>query len=130
MAIVSLGTNTVDTGTQPIIYAPFSYDSRRAYGIYVLCTSANFNSIFSFIRIRAQIEPNTLTPFIESTKYDFDIIPQLQFFFLPFSRLFDNDGDCTLLVTRPPRWKGGGDGTEVTVELSYDDAVDVPSWRD
>ena len=130
MAIVSLGTNPISTGTQPIMYAPFPYDERRAYGIFVLCTSANFNSIFSFIRIRAQIQPNNLTPFIESTKYDFDIIPQQQILLLPFSRLYEGNGDCTLIVTRPPRWKGGGDGTEVTVELSYDDNINVPSWRD
>lgn len=130
MAIVSLGTFPIVTKGLEVFYNPFSYNRRRAYGIYVLCTSSAFNNIFSYLRIRAQIEPNNLTPFRVSNTYELEIVPNLQFFFLPMSRLFDRNGDCTLLVERLPVFRGGGDRTEVTVELSYDDDVDVPSWRD
>lgn len=130
MAIVSLGTFAIATNSLETAYNSFPYNQRRAYGIYVLCTSPAFNNIFSFLRIRAQIEPNGLIPFRVNDPYELDIVPNLQFFYLPMSRLFDNNGDCTLLVERPPIFRGGGDRTDVTVELSYDDQVDVPSWRD
>jgi len=130
MAIVSLGVFPVPTNGLEIAYAPFAYNARRAYGIYVLCTSNGFNNIFSFLRIRAQIEPNGETPFRVNDPYELDIVPNLQFFFLPMSRLFGGNGDCTLLLERKPVFRGGGDRTDITVELSYDDGQDVPSWRD
>lgn len=130
MTIVSLGSLPVSTGTGFVTFNSFNYNQRRAYGIYLICTSSSFTSIFSFIRVRSLFAPNNASPFIESTKYDFDIIPEQQFFFLPCSRLFGADGDCTFLVERIPIWRGAGDGQPISVELSYDDDEDIPSWRD
>lgn len=130
MAIVSLGNNILITGFPEIAYSSFSYNQRRAYGIIVQCASPDFNNIFSYLRMSALIEPNSLIPFKPTDTYQFDIIPQQQMALIPMSRLFDGNGDCTLFLERIPYWRGAGDRTEVTVELSYNNMVDVPSWRD
>ena len=129
MAIVDLGTNNLTTGGAITVYTPFSYDQTLAYGIGIVLTSSNFNSIFSFIRIRALINVPGQPAFADIRNYDIQIVNIVQQFFFAASPLYRGNGTCTFTAQRLPRWKGAGDGTTVTMQLLYDDAITVPSWR-
>ena len=129
MAIIDLGTNGLITGAGPVAYTAFTYDQNSAYGIGCIFTSANFNSIFSFVRIRALINVPGQPPFIEATNYDLQILNIIQLFLFPCSPLFRGNGTVQFFAERLPRWKGAGDGTNVSLQLLYDDAITVPSWR-
>lgn len=129
MAIVDLGTNILTTGGSPIGYTPFTYDQTLAYGIGVIFSSPNFNSIFSFVRVRALINVPGQPAFADVTNFDLQIVNVIQLFFFPASPLYRGSGTCTFFAERLPRWKGAGDGTSVSMQLLYDDAITVPSWR-
>lgn len=129
MAIVDLGTNILTTGTGPIGYTSFNYDQTLAYGIGVIFSSPNFNSIFSFVRVRALINVPGQPAFADVTNFDLQIVNVIQLFFFPASPLYRGNGTCTFFAERLPRWKGAGDGTSVSMQLLYDDAITVPSWR-
>lgn len=129
MAIVDLGTQNMVTGLNPVAFTPFAYDQTQAYGIGCLFTSGNFNLIFSDIRIFAVITMPSFPTFYDARPIIIEInaIPQL--FFWAASPLFFGSGDVTFIAERRPRWRGAGDGTPVTLQLLYDDAITVPSWR-
>ncbi len=128
MAIVDLGTNALATGTGPVAYTAFPYDQTLAYGIGAIFTSPNFNSIFSFVRIRAVINVPAQPAFADATNFDLSIENIIQLFFFPASPLYRGSGTVQFFAERLPRWKGAGDGTPVSLQLLYDDAITVPSW--
>lgn len=128
MAIVDLGTNALTTGSTPVGYTPFTYDQTLAYGIGCIFSSPNFNSIFSFIRVRAVINVPGQPAFADVTNFDLEILNIIQLFFFPASPLYRGNGTVQFFAQRLPRWKGAGDGTDVSLQLLYDDAITVPSW--
>lgn len=129
MAIVNLGNLDLVTGFPPIAYTAFPYDQNTAIGVGCLFSSADFGNIFSFVELRVSILSAGLPIFIDQTVYRLDIINVPQYVLIPFSPLYFGNGDCILLAQRRPVFRGGGDGTQVSLNLVYDDALTVPSWR-
>lgn len=129
MALVDLGTFPLNTGAPFIAYPPFTYDQNTAIGLGCIFTSTDFNNIFSSVELRTFLTPTGIPSFIESTKYPLDIINVIQVVLIPFSPLYFNSGTCSILARRIPTFRGAGDGTPVSLQLIYDDAVTVPSWR-
>ena len=129
MAIVDLGTQTLTTGLNPVPYTPFAYDENLAYSIGVILTSSNFNQIFSYIRVRTLLQVPGFPAYSPIWCEEIEIIPVNQLFFFPASPLFFGSGTCQFFAERLPRWRGAGDATVCTMQLLYDDALTVPSWR-
>ena len=129
MAIVDLGNLNLVTGFPPVAYTAFPYDQNTAVGVGCIFSSSDFGNIFSFVRLRVSILSGSLPLFIDQTVYQLDIINVPQVVLIPFSPLYFGNGDCILLAERRPIFRGGGDGTQVSLNLLYDDALTVPSWR-
>ena len=129
MAIVDLGTQPLSTGLTPVGYTAFTYDQTLAYGIGCIFSSANFNTIFSFVRIRAVINVPGQPAFTVADFYDLEILNFIQLILFPCSPLFRGNGTVQFFAERLPKWKGAGDGTSVSLQLLYDDAITTPSWR-
>lgn len=130
MVLVSLGDLNLNTGGLPVPYAPFSYNRRRAYGLELRFTSADFNNIFSTVRLRARLEPSNDPIVLDWRAFSFEIIPDNAFFFYPLNRLIESNGDCVFQAERIPIWRGAGDNEPVSLELLYNDDTDIGSWID
>ena len=104
MAIVDLGTNNLTTGGTFEVYTPFSYDQSLAYGVGIVFTSSNFNSIFSFVRIRALIDVPGQPVFADIRNYDIQIVNIVQQFFFAASPLYRGNGTCTFTAQRNRRF--------------------------
>ena len=129
MAIVNLGNLDLVTGFPPVAYTPFPYDATTAIGIGCIFSSSNFGNIFSFVQIRVGISAGTLPFFIDSVVYRLDIINVPQYILIPFSPLYFGNGTCTLIAERRPTFRGAGDGTQVSLNILYEDTLTVPTWR-
>ena len=129
MAIVDLGTQNMVTGALPVAFTAFPYDQTQAYGIGCLFTSGDFNLIFSDIRLFAVITMPTFPTFYDSREIIIEINATPQLFMWAASPLFFGSGDVVFIAERRPRWRGAGDANPVTLQLLYDDAISVPSWR-
>lgn len=129
MAIVNLGNLNIVTGFPPVAFTAFPYDQNTGVGIGCIFNSTDFGNIFSFVQIRVGISSGALPFFIDSVVYRLDIINVPQYILIPFSPLYFNSGNCTLLAERRPTFRGAGDGTQVSLTLLYDDALTVPTWR-
>jgi hypothetical protein len=129
MAIVDLGTFDMITGALPVSFNSFPYRQNLAYGIKAIMTSADFNLIYSYLRLAPLITPNNSTSFLLDYNISLDILAVEQFFYFPASSLFERDGDVAFLAQRLPRWRGAGDSNPVTLQLIYDDSNTTQSWR-
>lgn len=129
MAIVSLGTRNVVIGDSPVAFNSFAFNQQLAYILYVSFTSAGFQNIFSVVRVRPRVEVAGSPTAVVAPFEELEIIPAVQILYFPASRLFGGNGNVTYLVERVSRIYGGDDGTEVTMELLYNDSMNVPSWR-
>lgn len=129
MAIVDLGTLNLETGFPPVAFAAFPYNATTAIGVGAIFTSADFNNIFSYVELRTTILSGTLPPFIENTVYRLDILSVIQIVLIPFSPLYFGNGNCIIIAERKPLFRGAGDGTQVSLNLLYEDTLTVPTWR-
>lgn len=129
MAIVDLGTQPLFVGGSPTAYAGFPYDATTAIGIGIVFSSPNFSNIFSRIQLRVSLISSGLPVFIDAQPYNIDVLNVIQIQLIPFSPLYFGNGTCILIAERIPFWRGAGDGTPLSMNLLYDDAVTVPSWR-
>lgn len=129
MAVVSLGKFELFTSQPAVQYNPFPYDQTQAYAIAAVFTAPSFVQIFSWIAIRYRIEVVGQSAFETEPAFRVDIRPLPQLFYFPASSLFRGDGDCIVEAERIPVFRGGADGLSVEMELFYDDAISVPSWR-
>lgn len=129
MAIVDLGTFNMVTGLSPVAFIPFRYRQNRAYALNVIMTSTDFDQIFSYVRIMPYVMPNNALPFLLNYVTELEIMQVNQLFYFPASTLFDQNGDVEFRAQRLPRWKGAGDATPMTLQLTYDDDITTGSWR-
>lgn len=129
MAIVDLGTLNLVVGGGPVAYAAFPYDATTAIGVGAIFSSPNFGSIFSYVEIRVGILSGSLPLFLNAEPIRLDVSSVIQVMFVPFSPLYFGNGNCILTAERIPFWRGAGDGTPLTLNLLYDDALTVPTWR-
>lgn len=129
MAIVSLGSFALFTGQPAVVYNPFNYDQTQAYAIGAVFTAPSFVQVFSYITIKYSIAVVGQPVFETAPTFRLDIEPEVQLFYFAASSLFRGNGTCQVVAERMPVFRGGADGLPVTMELLYDDAVTVPSWR-
>lgn len=129
MTIVDLGTFNMVTGAGPVTFASFPYNQNRAYALNVVMTSADFNQIFSYIRIQPYVMPNGSNPFLLNDATELEIVQPNQLFYFPCSSLFNGNGDVEFRAQRLPRWRGAGDANPMTLQLTYDDSLFTGSWR-
>lgn len=129
MAVVDLGTFVLNIGDNPVTYTAFPFVQTLGYGIGAIFTSPNFSNIVSFVRVRALFVVPGQPPVFWSEPLDLEVIPGIQLMLLPASSLYRGDGTIELTAERRSFWTGGGDGTPLTMQLLYDDAVTTPTWR-
>lgn len=130
MAIATLGVRDLFVGNLPVIFDPFPYNERRAYRLEVQFISSSFTNIFSTVVLQARINASGQPPILDNRKFTFDILSDRQIFFYPLNRLVDGNGDVTFMAERIPIWRGAGDGQPVSLELFYDDNLNIQSWID
>lgn len=129
MAVVNLGTSTVDIGGVPVTYTPFAFRDNRAYLIEARCTIERPNLIFSRFQVRGIFTNSAYSMTYTHHLIDLPLSERNQVFLLPFSNLYDGNGTVTLEVERLPIVRGGGDDTgQVDLQLLYDDSADVRTW--
>lgn len=128
MAIVSLGSVDLFIGAGFSIYTPFAYSGNRAYIIYAEFTSTNFSNLVSFVRIYPYVQPTGGTSRLLASYTDLEILDEPSMFYFPCSTLFNGNGDVSFYVERRSYWTGGGDGENVNLTLSYDDALFTNTW--
>jgi len=128
MAIVDLGTLVFPVGGVAQLFTGFSYNQRRAYALYFNITPTQPTNIFSELEVRPLVTPNNGQPCYGYEFYRVEINKSPRCIFIPFSRLYDSNGTCQLEVERINLIRGGGDSGDVTVNVTYDDDLDIPSW--
>lgn len=129
MAIVNLGTRQLNIGGGMQTFNAYPFKDDKAYLIKGLFTISQINNIFSFVRIRGLITVPGQPSFWAPIVVDLDIIPVPFSFFYPFSPLYDGDGTVVFYGERLPIVPGAGEiGTVVTLNLFYDDNINVGSW--
>ncbi len=130
MAIVDLGTRPLIVGNNPVVFDGFSFLRTEAYLFATTFTIANPNNIFSNVLIKTLIDIPGLPNFIGATAITIDIVPVLSTFFYPFSPLYNGDGEAFFFIERIPFIRGGAEAdSDVSLNIIYDDAVTVPTWR-
>ena len=117
MAVINLGTRSVDVGGAPQLFDPFVYSQSQAYLIAANMTVSNINNVFSFIRVRPLITVSSQPSFYVAPYTDLDIRAVLQAFYFPASSLFRGDGSVVFELERLPFSAGYGDTTSVQVTL-------------
>ena len=130
MALVDLGTRSLQVGNVPSIYDPFPFLRTDAYLFGAVFNIQNLANIFSDITIRFLIDIPGLPDFLAPEPIRLEIVPVLSTFYYPFSPLFQGDGEASIIVERNSFIRGTGDADSlVSLNLFYDDAVTVPTWR-
>lgn len=129
MALVNLGTNTLDIGGGSKTYSSFTFRDDRAYLVNAIPTVEFPNNIFSEFLIRAKYSNGVNSDFYTHHYLRYPIITTGFVFLLPFSNLYGGNGDVTLEAERVPLIYGGSDyAGDVTLQLTYDDRTTVGTW--
>lgn len=129
MAIVDLGTNVLNIGGGAVGYTPITFRDNRAYLVKGQFTIDTPNNIFSYVRVRAFLTIPNQAPFWASSFVELEILPEPFSFFYPFSTLYDGNGSAQFFAERLPKTFGAGEiGTQVSLNLFYDNRVDTSSW--
>lgn len=129
MAILNLGTRSPQVGATPVQFDPLIYNEKDAYIIYMTMTIANIDSVYSYVQIKPLISPTNEPSFYLAPYLDFEIRQERQSFYLPCSSLWSGNGTCVFELERIPFVAGFGDTISVDINLFYDNAVSVRSWR-
>lgn len=128
MALVNLGTRQLFIGQGPYKYNSFSYKDDEAYAIYAAFTAVNFSNVFSFVRLFGYIIPTGETPRLIGHYLDLEVRPTNQLFYFPCSKLFDDDGTLAFWVERRSFYPGGRTEGNLSLNLSYDNAIKTKTW--
>lgn len=129
MAIVDLGTFDVNIGGAPVEFTPFAFNRRRAYLLKAITTIDNPNSIFSRFQIRGIFTNANNFSVYTHHLIDLPVTTRDSVFLLPFSTLYASNGSVTIEAERLSFVTGGGDNAgNVSLNLSYDDAVNTRTW--
>lgn len=130
MAIVNLGNFPLIIGGATQAYTPFAFDTTLAYLIAGQFAVADFDAIFSRVRLRFLLQITPTFSFYHPEVQTLDILPGVVSFWIPMSGLFLNNGTCTIEATRLSNRYGGADNAPVIgLTLFYEDTITVPSWR-
>lgn len=129
MAIINLGTRSVQTGGAVQQFDPFAFNETQAYLIAANMAVSNIANIFSFIRVRPLIDISGQPDFYITPYVDLEIRQVLQGFYFPASSLFRGSGNVIFEIERLPFSRGYGDVVSVDVTLLFDNAFTVNSWR-
>lgn len=129
MAVVDLGTRTLEVGSLPAVYDPFPYDETLAYGIGAIFASPDFDNIFSYAVVNFEIAVPSQPAFELQPSTQLEIKPGVKLFYFAASPLFRGNGTCTIIVERFSFYRGGVDTVPLTLQLLYDNAVTVATWR-
>lgn len=129
MALVNLGTQTLEVGGGAKTYSPFAFRDARAYLINAVPTVEFPNNVFSEFLIRAIYSNGTNFSFYTHHLYRYPIGTRGFVFLLPFSNLYDGNGAVEIEAERVPLILGGSDEAGiVTLELTYDDQTSAQTW--
>lgn len=128
MAIVDLGTLTFPVGGGQQTFQPFPYRDNRAYAMFFTISAATPTNIFSYLRMEPFVFRDNGSDIYYHEFTDIDILKSPRIILLPFSNVYDSNGDCEIRMERLPFIRGTGDEGDVVVNLTYDDDTDIRSW--
>lgn len=130
MAIVNLGTRNLIIGDAPSVFDPFPFIRTEAYLFAATFTIANPANIFSDVTIKVFIDIPGLPDFLGAETVKLDIVSVLSTFYYPFSPLYQGDGQAFIIAERKSFIRGTAEAdSDVSLNLIYDDAITVPTWR-
>ena len=129
MALIDLGTRVLNIGDAPVAFDQFSFRDARAYLFNVTVSVPLPNNIFSNLSIRGVYTNAVNSGYYTHHLLTYPITVRPFVFLLPFSNLYDGNGDANIEMERLPFLSGGSDTAgPATVNLTYDDGADIRTW--
>lgn len=129
MAIVNLGSRSLDIGNAPVAFDGFDFRDARAYLFNVVLSIPKPDNVFSELLIKVVYNNQRNTGYYTHHLLRYPIVVRPFTFLVPFSALYDGDGTANIEMERVPLITGGSDAAgPIGITLTYDDAAAVRTW--